>query len=586
MKSLFTQILKQCLSLFSMFILLNGFLFITCTDNPPSEELDMSKPDIIHGSFEEKFTQYKEFQYFSGSKTQIWEEKAWKGERIYKQIVLWSSSDIKDIQYSLTELESDKGSIPLSAMKFYFGQYVTGDPEARSCSKYSSHPVAVRMIDALSTIKKTTLKANDPIKMWLVIDIPQTTHAGVYSGNLTIIGSGSSKIIFDLKITVSDRILPSADKWSFHLDLWQFPATVLEINNKFNPNNKVELWSDKHLSILETAYKYLAGCGQKVITAYIVDGALGSESMIKWIKKENGNWQYDFTAFDKYVSTLMSWGINKQISCFSPYGWNGSRISYWDEVANQKRTVNPELDSEFYSERWDHFLTEFKIHLKNKGWFEKTVLYMDEIAEEDLKLLLSIIHGNDPKWKLGIAYMHPISSDIRSSFYDFSGILEHASNEGIAYEKVSTFYTSCTQLFPNSYVTPQNNTAEMTWMAWHALNENYAGYLRWAFDYWQLTDPFDIRDGKHTAGDFSLIYRSSNIQPMEYLPSLRLEMLRDGIQDFEKVKLLRQELSTSHNQSEIQLLNTLENVISKFDRNSGTQALSLVKDAQSLLDSF
>lgn len=569
--------------LFLLFLLVSG---ISCNAEQyikEKENQDSIVEQTINGSFDDKHTRYLQYQNFTGSPQLVWAEKAWKGERIYKQIVLWSSYKVQSLQYNISELSCNQNIIPSSSINLLFGKYVKGDPEPRRCSQYAKHLTEVYLIDALSDTKQTTLESNDPIKMWIVINIPKSIPAGDYTGNLVVTSDKATEITFTIKIKVIDRTLPSVENWSFHLDLWQYPLNILEITNSHNPANKIEMWSNEHLALLESAYKILYNCGQKVISAYIMDGALGAESMVKWIKKANGKWEYDFTAFDKYVTTLMSWGISKQINCFSPYGWNGGKISFWDESVNKKLIINTSPGSQEYTERWDHFLTEFRTHLVNRGWFDKTVLYMDEVSENELNKIIPVLHGNNPSWKLGIAYMSNLSDKIRSHFYDLSGFIEIASNNGITENKVSTFYTCCNPSIPNSFVTPENSTAEMSWMAWHALKENYSGYLRWAFDYWSLDDPFDTRDEPHTAGDYSLIYRDSNTPPIKYLPSLRLEMLRDGIEDYEKVKILRKEFSISQNPADIQKLYSLESQINKFDKHSGIQAFRLINETQKLL---
>lgn len=538
---------------------------------------------IIEGSFESKLKRYQKNETFIGTSAQNWNATAWKGERLSKQIVLWSDSNVSGLNYSVSDLTKNGDVIASSNISLRFGKYIKGDLEARSCSGYPNHPVEVEIADALSKVEITSLTSNDPIKIWISINIPSSAVAGQYSGTVTING-GISPLVFDINLVVVDYTLPDVANWNFHLDLWQFPVNILNHYNTANPSNIIAIWSDEHFALFEPAYKLLADAGQKAITTYVKDGALGAESMIKWTKRTNGTWEYDFTVFDKYVSTLMSWGITKQIDCFSPVGWNETIIPYWDETTGTMINLSAPLGSTTYNTRWDHFLTAFKTYLDNKGWFEKTVLYLDEVSEAKLNSVVSVVHGNNPNWKLGIAYSHGLSNASKANFYDLSGILEDASNDGISGNKISTFYTSCTQTKPNNYVTPENSPAEMAWMGWHAFKEGYDGYLRWAFDYWRLSDPFDARDGAHTAGDFSMIYRASNNVPSEVLSSMRLEMLRDGIQDYEKLKILQTSLESSTDPYDQEILNELNNIIDNFGKTSGAGAEQLIIQGQKAIE--
>ena len=143
----------------------------------------------------------------------------------------------------------------------------------------------------------------------------------------------------------------------------------------------------------------------------------------------------------------------------------------------------------------------------------------DEISEDKMTQVINLIKALDSNWKIGMTHVKSISSNLRSKIYDLSGGLLEGENEGVN-NKVRTFYTSCSEILPNNYVTLDANPAEMTWMGWHAFKENYDGYLRWAFDNWKLNDPFDARDGAHTSGDFSMIYRASNNTPSKRNTSL------------------------------------------------------------------
>ena len=260
---------------------------------------------------------------------------------------------------------------------------------------------------------------------------------------------------------------------------------------------------------------------------------------------------------------MMSWGIGRQISCFSLVGWNTS-IGYTD-ASGEARTLKLTVGSDEYRTVWNEFLDSFERHLKTKGWFEKTVLYMDEIREDEMRQVVSFIKQHNPDWKIGLAGS-AVSSDVESALYDYSTILGYDRTSTNA---VATFYTSCAQSIPNAYVSLDNNPAEMVWVAWYAKAKGLNGFLRWAYDYWTKADPQDVRDGSNTAGDFSLIYRSDNSLSSVPLSSIRLELLREGIQDYEKMRIL----ST----------NLMNPVVQKFTLTSGRFAGEIVTEAQGML---
>jgi hypothetical protein len=85
----------------------------------------------------------------------------------------------------------------------------------------------------------------------------------------------------------------------------------------------------------------------------------------------------------------------------------------------------------------------------------------------------------------------------------------------------------------------------------------YNGFLRWAYDAWPA-DP--SRDGRHTlwpAGDCFLVYPGGN-------SSLRLEKLREGITDFEKIRILKQLATRSTDKNVKKLIDELNVLLQSF----------------------
>ena len=200
---------------------------------------------------------------------------------------------------------------------------------------------------------------------------------------------------------------------------------MLERYNDAHPRQRIEPWSEEHYGLLEPFYRYLARLGQRAATTYIKEGAQGAPGMIRWIALDNGQrWRFDYTAFDRHVERLADWGIDAQINAFSPVGWNSSEIPFWDEAAGEMKVFDAPLGSQTYNALWNLFLTDFKSHLVGKGWFGKTVLYMDEVPQDEMEAAIGLIRYNDANWKIGLAYGHAPDDRVIRSLYDVSGYYE------------------------------------------------------------------------------------------------------------------------------------------------------------------
>ena len=163
---------------------------------------------------------------------------------------------------------------------------------------------------------------------------------GEYTGSITV-SSTSGETGQNLQVTfeVTPWRMPSASERQFHLDLWQFPVSVLKRYNDAN-GKQIKIWSEDHYALLEPTYRYLAELGQRTVTTYIKEGAFAAPSMISWIALEGGKrWEYDYSVFDAHVERLAEWGIHDQISAFSPVGWNKDELPFRDEATGARESI-------------------------------------------------------------------------------------------------------------------------------------------------------------------------------------------------------------------------------------------------------
>lgn len=497
-------------------------------------------------SFESKYNRYREGQKHPGQNNawkirDTWADTVWLNDRAHTQIVVWTNDEPYEVlSYEVSDLICGTDKIAKSHLSLRFGSYIIGDEASGDCSAPNPRN-EILIADALTPEPVTSVGAEDPIKIWLTVETPKTAVPGLYTGTFEVKSEGETTHVLEMKLLVVNRTLPDVADWEFHLDLWQFP---FQLRQHCTP--AVEMCSEEYFSLMEPIYRKLADAGQKTITTYIKDGAFntGDQTMVGWTKRTDGSWSFDYTRFDRFVERMMAWGITKQISCFSLAGWNYG-IPYYDEASGARQIMEfvrsddtsgkDQIGSEAYKAVWTTFLDSFKTHLDAKSWFSKTVLYMDEIPHEDMRRVIALIKSHDPDWKIGLAGSS-LDEQMESQMYDYSIFLTRQSQRSTP---VKTFYTSCSHRHPNCYITPENSPAEMAWMGWYAAGNGYNGFLRWAFDYWRTGNPVDARDTGATAGDCHMVYYLNNTSDgNDVVASIRLCLLREGIQDYEKIRIL------------------------------------------------
>lgn len=482
----------------------------------------------------------------------------WKGERVNALALLWATRDCKDLQVSVSELRGPQGNqIPASAVRVHFVRYVMTDElnkdKRGTCGYRPDHSVfdSSMVADILDVKLKHDLKAMNTQPVWFNIWIPAGTESGLYKAKVSIRGEKCIFPSLELQVKVVNRELPAPRDWTFWLDLWQNPYAVARYY-------QVPLWSKAHFGYMRPMMQQLADAGQKCITASIMHQPWGGqtedafESMVMRVKRLDGSWTFDYAVFDKWVEFMMSMGIDREINCYSMIPWKLS-FRYYDQASDGMKYVHAKVGSPEYKEFWFPFLKDFAKHLKAKGWFEKTTIAMDERPMDQMQKAIALIREADPDFKVALAgnYHEQIEEDIQD-YSIASGQLypEEVLAKRRAKGMKSTFYTCCSEAYPNLFTF--SAPAEAAWHAWYAAAEDFDGYLRWAYNSW-VKDPLrDSRFRAFGAGDCFQIYPGGR-------SSVRMERLIEGIQDYEKVRILREEFKNDPVK-----LKKLEEILAEF----------------------
>lgn len=509
---------------------------------------------------------------------------AWKGERVCAQLVIWSGEEIKELNFSAGDLRSGEESIGKERLTTAFVRYVMTDElnkdgnggcgQRPDPTKFDSTLVA----DPIDHITPSLLIPSHSTQGgWVSIHIPSQVKTGAYRG--TILVKDGEKVISTLGITVNvgQRTLPPPSEWAFHLDLWQNPYAVARYY-------QVTPWSKEHFDYMRPHMKLYADAGGKSITASIMHKPWNGQtydyfkSMVTWIKKADGTWMFDYTVFDKWVEFMMEMGIRKQINCYSMVPWKLS-FRYFDQATNSLQSVSTQPGEAVYEDMWLAMLRSFATHLKQKGWFGITYISMDERPMETMLKTLEIIRKADKDFKVSLAGAY--HKELVYELDDYCVALRMKYPEDVKRQrkqagKVTTFYTSCEEARPNTF--SFSPPAETEWFAWYSAKEGLDGYLRWALNSWVEHPLQDSRFHTWAAGDTYLIYPGGR-------SSLRFEHLIDGIQAYEKIRLLKKEYAEKGDKRK---LDKIDKALQLFDETTLKEvpATEAIGKARRMLNNF
>lgn len=509
--------------------------------------------------------------------TVLSEGTVWKGERLNALVLIWSTDTLQQVRVSFTDLKNKNGkliskkTIRASMVRYVISNYPYGAKDA-TCGE-SHYKNLYLMPDRFESLTEGMDRFELPGKtvrpVWVSLDIPAGTEAGVYNGTIEV-RSENHAVILTWKVNVQNQLLPKPGEWKHRLDLWQNPWVVAWKNN-------LRPWSEEHKVLLKKHLKLYADAGGTFITTYAVHSPWADNSymieggMIDWIKRKDGSWKFDYKIFDQYVELAMSVGINKAITLYTPVPW-GFRFRYMDERTGNYIYESWPPDSKLFKDIWHVFLTDLKRHLDQKGWFKITYLGINENEMSQTLSAIRVIKEHSRQWR--ITYAGDWHPELDSLLDDYCFLYGKESGVDIvkaraAKGRTTTYYVCCNPPVPNNFV--YSPPVEGRWISWYTVAHNYDGFLRWAYDAWPADEMRDARHPFWPAGDCFLIYPGGN-------SCVRFEKLREGIIDFEKIRILRGKAKRSTDQEVYRLLQQLDEHLKVFLAEKGFDTQKLKED--------
>lgn len=458
---------------------------------------------------------------------------AWRGERIGLEALITATQQAGPLHVALSPLVSAKGKIVKAPGSYpAFMRYVIttayntcGYPDPA----LPTYTVAdmIDLPDATATVEVHSVRP-----VWCSIEIPRDIEPGKYTTVLSLSDTGGKVLqTLSLDIDVSGRTLPEPKDYSFYLDMWQQPYAISRYYG-------VQPWSKEHLQLLAPYADMLARAGQKTVSTILFYEPWGEQSndkfepMVETMRRADNSWAYDYTVLDRYVEFMADHGVDASISCFTMIPWD-MQFRYHDEATGKYEFLKTTTDSPEYADLWTSFLRSLADHLKSKGWYEKSMIVMDERALPDMLNAYRIAKEAVPDIKINLAgNYHPELVDLLDSYTLIKGdffpaeILNRRRDKGFT----SLMYTCCATPAPSQF--SNSAPADGAYIPVYATATGFDGYLHWSFSNWTDQPLTDTRFHMFAPGDTYFVYPDGR-------SSIRYERMLEGVQLSEKIAALR-----------------------------------------------
>ena len=451
------------------------------------------------------------------------------------QIVVTTSRKIEKLTVKISQPTGPLGTRPTIEARFVgFVPVKKGTPDTPPEHLIVKPPADVP--DPLLAARSVSVEKGKNQPIWLTVHVPKTVKSGAYSGAIEVTGDGAS-VSVPLIVNVHPVTLP--DDRTLYVTNWFWMDKIANAHN-------LKKWDEPFWKMLEVYAGFMADHRQNVVLTPIME-------LIKRSEDGKGNMTFDFQDFDRWVELFQKAGAIGMIEGSHLGGrseWEAKDFNAsWTGVTPDSQVKqNPSV--KVTSEEYRHFLSQFfpalQKHLEEKGWLDNYVQHLcDEPIPanvESYRKLASYIREYAPKLRIIDACM---CSELTGSIDIWVPMPPHYESDIKFFQKRQKagdeiwFYTC---LLPKGkYMNRFLDYPLLDVRLLHWINFKYGltGYLHWGLNFWQ-GDPFtdfelDWGGGSYLPpGDTHIAYPGRR----GLLSSIRLEAMRDGIEDYELLKLL------------------------------------------------
>jgi len=424
----------------------------------------------------------------------------------------------------------------------FVGYVPVGRATPMPTSRDRIHSISGFYPDPIIPAEKKDIDPSVSQPIWVTIPIPTDAEPGTYTGKVTIRGRSGGKRVKRSELFTVRVYEPVVEKTS----LWVTNWFSLQRFHHMNKGEPVEEYSDLYWEYTRKLARKMAEYCQNV-------ARISPLRMAEYTINDSLRYEIDFTRFNRAVKIFQEEGVLGRIEG----GHIGARDSNWtspfvvfvpvqkpDTLEMGKFSIKNDTARIFY-EQFFHQLTE---NLEKNGWKD---IYMQHLADEPIEPnmdsyieIARFVKDRIPEIPIVEAcHTRNLDSTVNvwvpqlnffHTDYDFYKERMEKGDE-------VWFYTCLAPKgdYANRFLDlPLLKTRILHWINF---KYNSPGYLHWGFNQWRGKDvyketTFINKESGNVlpAGDAWIVYPGDG----EIYSSIRLEAMRDGIVDYELLKML------------------------------------------------
>ncbi|MFI5381988.1 MAG: glycoside hydrolase domain-containing protein [Tepidisphaerales bacterium] len=214
------------------------------------------------------------------------------------KIVVGSPKAIEGLKVTCGDLKQGDAVIPAANVRVRYA--VPFGHTASNSDAYGNNAAELDSLleTPLASFPATPAGKGAVVPIWLTLKAPKDAKPGLYTGQVTIEARGEKALTVPVRVEIAGFSVPDTQDYRTWVELMQSPDTLaIEYN--------VPLWSERHWAMIADSMRYMGEIGSRVVHIPLIaqTNSGNEQSMVRFIKKPDGTYDYDFSIMDKYLDS-------------------------------------------------------------------------------------------------------------------------------------------------------------------------------------------------------------------------------------------------------------------------------------------
>jgi hypothetical protein len=441
-----------------------------------------------------------------------------------------------------SNLTSKQGkTIPQAQISFYLEHYIMLSGVSSPIGATGYWPDALAPIkEPFSMAAQYAVVQNRPI--WVDLSIPSSTPGGTYTGTITVTQNGERVETLKVEVEVYDFSLPDKTHLITYMNISK--GSLAGFYHKEASSQEIDQLTQTYYEFLY-AHRMEPWFNDQLQPKIVVNG-------------EKVEVKFDDARYQHYLNKL-----------------NSKRVLLDAYPSDLERQIAAEPFSKGFNQKVKSYISQVESYFEKHGWKDRLVfnspvdepntrqdyedtrqwaLLLHEAAEGIRFLSTESPVTDNPDW--GTLRGHVNNFSVHGNALNDQDV-KQAINEEQAKGGEMTWYISCDQAYPQPNYFIDAPALDLVMVPWITARYQMAGILYWALNYWSQTpnpwlDAVTFISGFVCSGGYILNGEGSLLYPGDYtkrytgqpnvdgpVSSIRFELLREGIEDYEYLWMLK-----------------------------------------------